>query len=98
MDIWRRRPSSHRHARKRWHDMARSMLFTPSFRHDKLGWLFVAIVTIMVYIATLATAVEAALSSASLSRNEGVANHLTVEIPAVDDEATMSQPDRVKQA
>ena len=78
--------------------MASPLLFAPSFRHQKLGWLFVMIVTIMVYIATFAMAAEAALSSVSLSRNQGVANHLTVEIPAVDDESSMPQSERVKQA
>ena len=74
------------------------LLFAPSFRHQKLGWLFIAIVVIMVYLATFAMAAEAALSSISLSRNEGLANHLTVEIPAVEDEATTPQSERVKQA
>jgi cell division transport system permease protein len=78
--------------------MASPLLFAPSFRHQKLGWLFVAVVVIMVYIATFAMAAEAALSSITLSRNEGLANHLTVEIPAVEDETSIPQADRVKQA
>jgi cell division transport system permease protein len=78
--------------------MAAHLLFEPAFRHQKLGWLFVAIVGIMVYIATFAMAAEAALSSVSLSRNQGIANHLTIEIPAVDDESTQPQDERVKQA
>ena len=78
--------------------MASPLLFAPSFRHQKLGWLFIAIVVIMVYIATFAMAAEASLSSVSLSRNQGLANHLTVEIPAVEDEASIPQADRVKQA
>jgi cell division transport system permease protein len=74
------------------------LLFAPSFRHQKLGWLFIAIVVIMVYIATFAMAAEAALSSISLSRNQGLVNHLTVEIPAVEDESSVPQAERVKQA
>jgi cell division transport system permease protein len=78
--------------------MPSPLLFSPSFRHQKLGWLFVAIVVIMVYLATFAMAAEAALSSISLSRNQGIADHLTVEIPAVEDEAAIPQAERVKQA
>lgn len=78
--------------------MRSPLLFAPSFRHQKLGWLFASIVTIMVYIATFAMAAEAALSSVSLSRNQGAADSLTVEIPAVSDEASTSQAERVKQA
>jgi len=74
------------------------LLFAPAFRHQKLGWLFIAIVAIMVYIATFAMAAEAALSSLSLSRDEGLANHLTVEIPAVEDESSTPQAERIKQA
>lgn len=78
--------------------MSSPLLFAPAFRHQKLGWLFISIVAIMVYIATFAMAAEASLSSVSLSRNQGVADHLTVEIPAVSDEATTPQADRIKQA
>jgi cell division transport system permease protein len=78
--------------------MSSPLLFAPAFRHQKLGWLFAGIVAIMVYIATFAMAAEASLSSISLSRNQGVADRLTVEIPAVGDEATTPQDERVKQA
>jgi cell division transport system permease protein len=78
--------------------MASHLLFAPAFRHQKLGWLFAAIVAIMVYIATFAMAAEAALSSVTLSRDEGLANHLTVEIPAVEDESSTPQAERIKQA
>jgi cell division transport system permease protein len=78
--------------------MPSPLLFAPAFRHQKLGWLFVAIVAIMVYIATFAMAAEAALSSVSLSRNEGLANHLTIEIPPVEDESSTPQTERIKQA
>jgi len=74
------------------------LLFAPSFRQQKLSWLFIAIVAIMVYIATFAMAAEAALSSLSLSRNQELANHLTAEIPATGDESATSQADRIKQA
>src|ERR1700722_17839029 len=78
--------------------MSAPLLFAPSFRHQKLGWLFIAIVMIMVYIATFAMAAEAALSSVTLSRNQGLANHLTIEIPAVEDESSTPQAARIKQA
>jgi cell division transport system permease protein len=73
-------------------------LFAPAFRYQRLGWLFTVIVAIMVYIATFAMAAEAALSSMSLSRGENLRNHLTIEIPAVDDESATPQAERVRQA
>lgn len=73
-------------------------LFAPSFRYQHLSWFFVALVGIMVYVATFATATEATLSAITMTWNIGAQSRLTVEIPATEDEATQSQADRVKQA
>lgn len=72
-------------------------LFTPSFRHQKLNLFFAFIVGIMVYVATFAAAAEASLSAITFTWNQGMENHLTVEVPAMDDESSSSQSDRVKQ-
>ncbi|MFA4995285.1 MAG: hypothetical protein WC521_08305 [Bdellovibrionales bacterium] len=72
-------------------------LFTPAFRHQHLGGSFAAIVGIMVFIATFATAAEAILLTASYLWGQTAEDRLTIEIPAVGDEATMSQAERVKQ-
>lgn len=74
-----------------------NQLFTPSFRHQKLHWFFAFIVGIMVYVATFATAAEASLSAITFTWNQGMENHLTIEIPAVDDESSSNQNDRIKQ-
>ena len=73
-------------------------LFTPAFRHQHLGRSFAAIVGIMVFIASFATAAEAALLTVSYLWGQTIETRLTVEIPAVGDEAATSQADRVKQA
>ena len=73
-------------------------LFTPAFRHQHLGGSFAAIVGIMVFIATFATAAEAVLLTASYVWEQTAENRLTVEIPAVGDEASMPQAERIKQA
>jgi cell division transport system permease protein len=72
-------------------------LFFPAFRYQRLSWFFVALVGIMVYVATFATAAEATLSAMTLTWNIGAANKLTVEVPAVEDEATQSQAERIRQ-
>ncbi len=73
-------------------------LFTPAFRHQHLGGSFAAIVGIMVFIATFAMAAEAVLLTASYVWEQTAEDRLTVEIPAVGDEASMSQAERIKQA
>ena len=74
-----------------------SHIFTPAFRHRRLGWFFAALVGIMVYLATFATATEAALSIITFTWDKGMESRLTVEIPAVDDESSVAQPERVRQ-
>ena len=72
--------------------------FAPSFRHRRLGTFLSIIVGIMVYMATFVMSAEASLSAMTLAWNHDLNSRLTVEIPAVDDEASVSQADRVKQA
>lgn len=72
-------------------------LFSPAFRYQHLRWFFVALVGIMVYVATFATAAEATLSAITLTWDMSAQSRLTVEIPAVSDEATMSQDERMHQ-
>lgn len=78
--------------------MASDQLFAPAFREQKLSRLFKSVVVIMVYIATFAMAAEALLSTTSLNWNQGMENRLTVEIPAVGDEASATQAERIRQA
>jgi len=73
-------------------------LFTPAFRHQHLGRSFAVIVCIMVFIATFATAGEAALLTLGYVWGEAADNRITVEIPAIGDEASVPQAERVKQA
>jgi cell division transport system permease protein len=73
-------------------------LFTPAFRYQHLGRSFAAIVGIMVFIATFATAAEAVLLTAGYLWGRTAETLLTVEIPAVGDEASTSQADRIRQA
>ncbi|MER2519848.1 MAG: hypothetical protein ABTQ34_04065 [Bdellovibrionales bacterium] len=71
--------------------------FDPSFRHRHLGGFFSALVGIMVFLATFATAAEATLSAVTLTWDRGMREMLTVEIPAVEDESSMPQEERVRQ-
>jgi cell division transport system permease protein len=73
-------------------------LFTPAFRSQHLGRSFAAIVCIMVFIATFATAAEAALLTMGFIWGQTAETRITVEIPAVGDEASMTQAERVTQA
>jgi cell division transport system permease protein len=73
-------------------------LFSPSFRHQHLGRSFATIVCIMVFIATFATAAEAVLLTMGFTWGQNVESRLTVEIPAVGDEAATPQAERVRQA
>ncbi len=73
-------------------------LFTPSFRHQHLGRSLGAIVGIMVFIASFAVAAEAVLLTASYLWGRNLETRMTVEIPAVGDEATLPQLERIRQA
>jgi cell division transport system permease protein len=72
-------------------------LFSPAFRYQHLSWFFVALVGIMVYVATFATATEATLSTITLTWDMAAQSRLTIEIPAAEDESTTPQAERIKQ-
>ena len=73
-------------------------LFAPAFRSLHLGRSFAAIVGMMVFIATFATAAEAALLTMGYAWGQTAETRITVEIPAVGDETSTPQAERVKQA
>jgi cell division transport system permease protein len=73
-------------------------IFAPAFRHQRLSWFFIIIVGTMVYLATFAMAAEASLSAITFTWDKNFESRLTVEIPAVDDESSVTQPERVRQA
>jgi len=73
-------------------------LFSPAFQHQHLGRSFAAIVGIMVFIASFAMAAESTLLTASYVWGRTTETQLTVEIPAMGDETSVPQSDRVKQA
>ncbi|MDR3449250.1 MAG: hypothetical protein P4M15_05810 [Alphaproteobacteria bacterium] len=73
-------------------------LFTPAFRHHHLGKSFGMIVSIMVFIASFATVAEAGLLALGYNWGQTMESRITVEIPAVDDEAATPQSTRVEQA
>lgn len=73
-------------------------LFTPAFRHRHLGRSFAAIVGIMVFLASFAVAAEAIFLTAGYLWGKTIETRLTVEIPAVGDEASTPQAERVRQA
>jgi len=72
--------------------------FAPSFRHRHLGAFLAVIVGVMVYMAAFVMAAEASLSTITLTWNRDLQSRLTVELPAVDDEASVPQAERVRQA
>lgn len=74
-----------------------SHLFDPAFRHQKLGLFFSIIVGIMVYVATFAMAAETSLSALTFTWGQGMERHLTIEVPAVTDESSTPQAERIKQ-
>lgn len=73
-------------------------IFAPAFRHQKLSWLFACLVGIMVYVATFSMATEATLSAITFTWDKGMEARMTVSIPAVSDEASRTQADRLQQA
>ena len=72
--------------------------FAPSFRHQQLGRFFALLVGLMVFLASFAMIAETALSLATLTWDQGMSRRLTVEIPAVGDESSMPQTERVRQS
>ena len=72
-------------------------LFAPSFRRQRASLLFAAIVGFMVFAATLAISAEATISALGFNWNQSMQSRLTIEIPAVGDESTVPQSERVRQ-
>lgn len=56
-------------------------IFSPTFKKQRLGWLFTAIMAIMVYLATLAMALQATISSTSMGWDESQQGRFTIEFP-----------------
>lgn len=71
-------------------------VFAPAFRHRRLGWFFTLLVGIMVYLASFSMAAEAALSVMTFTWDKDMESRLTIEIPAADDESSVSQPERIQ--
>lgn len=64
-----------------------SNLFDTAFRHQRLGVMFSIIMTIMVYLGSLAMAAQATLVRTSIAWEYDLRSRLTVEVTAVPDEA-----------
>ena len=56
-------------------------LFTTAFRQQRLGLMLAAIMTILVYFATIAATGQAFMAHAAMGWSHGQQNRLTVEIP-----------------
>ena len=61
-------------------------IFSPTFKKQRLGWLFTAIMTIMVYLATLAMALQATISSTSMGWDQKQQGRFTIEFPQQGEE------------
>lgn len=61
-------------------------LFDTAFRHQRLGLMFSIIMTIMVFLGSLAMAAQATLVRTSLSWEYDLRSRVTVEVPALPDE------------
>lgn len=70
-----------------------SKLFWSAFRQQKLGFMFSAIMVILVYIGSLAIAAQAALWRTSASWEHDLKNRLTVELPFIDGETYKQRQD-----
>ncbi len=62
-------------------------LFDTAFRHQRLGVMFSIIMTIMVYLGSLAMAAQATLVRTSISWEYDLRSRLTVEVSVLPDEA-----------
>jgi cell division transport system permease protein len=72
--------------------------FAPSFRTRRNGLFFAVLVGALVYLATFVASAELALFATTLTWDQGMKTRATVEIPAVGDEASTPQAERVNQA
>ncbi|MDD3181685.1 MAG: hypothetical protein PHD48_02625 [Alphaproteobacteria bacterium] len=64
-----------------------SNLFDTAFRHQRLGLMFSIIMTIMVFLGSLAMAAQATLVRTSLSWEYDLRSRFTIEVPAIPDES-----------
>jgi cell division transport system permease protein len=71
-------------------------LFSPTFKQQKLGLLFAAIMAIMVYLATLAMALQVGIASTSLSWDQSQQGRLTVEVSPPPEGSVLPQADKIK--
>lgn len=71
-------------------------LFSPTFKKQQLGWLFTAIMAIMVYLATLAMALQASLSSTSLSWDQTQQGRFTIEFELHAEESPAVRDNQIK--
>ncbi|MDD3288213.1 MAG: hypothetical protein PHX43_04315 [Alphaproteobacteria bacterium] len=70
-------------------------LFSPTFKRQHLGWLFTAIMAIMVYLATLAMALQATVSSTGLNWDQQQRGLITIELPPSSDGESAQQAEKV---
>src|ERR1700761_1990959 len=72
--------------------------FAPSFRYRHNGLFFAVLIGALVYLATFIATAETALFASTLTWDHGLSDRLTVEVPAVADESSSPQSERVTQA
>src|ERR1700761_7258941 len=72
--------------------------FEPSFRYRHNGLFFAILVGALVFLATFVASAEMALFGSALTWDRGLGGSYTVEIPAVADESSTPESDRLKQA
>lgn len=77
-----------------------SGLFAIAFRAQRLGAMLAGVMAIMVYLASLAMALQAGLSTATRGWDLGLRGRLTVEIPALQEatDGAEAAPDSRRQA
>lgn len=73
-----------------------SNLFDTAFRHQRLGLMFSIVMVIMVFLGSLAMAAQATLVRTSLSWEYNLKSRLTIEVPAVPDEAVSTRRARAE--
>lgn len=74
--------------------MMPATIFMAAFKQERLGFMFSAIMVIMVYLGSLAMAAQATLARTSLTWGHNLQNKLTVEVPNLPDEILQIREDR----
>ncbi len=72
-------------------------LFATAFRQQRVGLMFATIMVIMVYLATLAMAMQMALAGVTYGVGSNLSKHMTVEIPAAPDNNETVQANQLDQ-